>query len=182
MIRRPRRSVPATLVALVLLAVAVLGTIAAIQLLLGQPPIISVRTLTAPVVGRPWNDPVTITIGAVVAVIGLALLVTALLPGRPTVLPLADDPDGTGSRLTEAGVSRPSLHKDLTSTVATADGVSSSRVKVRRRRVTAAVRTPAAATDGIPEQVRSLLGDRLGEINPVRQPKVRVRASTERKR
>ncbi|QIZ38094.1 DUF6286 domain-containing protein [Saccharopolyspora sp. ASAGF58] len=179
MIRRPRRSVPATVVAVVLLALVVLAATAAIQHLLGYDPIVSPQALAAPVVGRAWNDPVIIIAGVIATLFGLILLATALRPGTPTVLPLADDP-GTGREHTDTGVSRRSLRRDLTSIAAAADGVSAARLKVGRRRITVTVRTPVADTGGIPEQVRGLLADRLDDINPARRPALRIKTSTER--
>ncbi|MGW1681790.1 DUF6286 domain-containing protein [Saccharopolyspora sp. NPDC002376] len=179
MIRRPRRSVPATVVAVVLLGLSLLAATAAIQHLLGYTPVVSPQALAVSVVGRAWNDPVTITAGVITTLLGLILLATALRPGTPIVLPLADDP-GTGPEHTDTGVSRQSLRRDLTSTAAAADGISAARLKVGRRRITVTVRTLFVDTAGIPEQVRGLLADRLDDINPARQPALRIKTSTER--
>lgn len=181
MIRRPRRSLPATLAALVLLAAAVLVSIASIQQLLGYPPIVLSTTLAAPVLGRTWGEPVVITAGVLAVALGLILLAAALLPGKPTVLPLAHDPAGTGADHTDAGVSRRSLGKDLTTAAAAADGVSSATLTVGRRRITATVRTPGADTREIGEQVRNLLTDRLTDIAPTRTPTVRVKVTADRR-
>lgn len=182
MMRRPRRSVPATVLALVLLGAAVVAAIVAIRSLLGLSPLVSGQAVTTFLADRTWNDPVTITAGVIAAVIGLLLLAAAVLPGPPTVLSLSGDADGAGQDHTDAGVSRRSLRSDLAATAAMADGVSRTRLRVRRRHVMTTVSTPAAATDGIPEQVRSLLSERLDEIHLARPLTVRVRASTERRR
>ncbi|GAB3547119.1 hypothetical protein J2S53_003077 [Actinopolyspora lacussalsi] len=181
MIRRSRRSLSATLAALVLLAAAVLVSIASIQHLSGHPPIVSTTTLAADVLGRTWDDPIVVTTGVLAVLLGLILLVAGLLPGKPTVLPLANDPAGTGAEHTDAGVSRRTLGKDLTTTAAAADGVSSAALTVGRRRITATVRTPGADTREIGEQVRALLTDRLAEIVPVRTPTVRVKVTADRR-
>lgn len=175
MIRRPRRSVPATLVALVVLAAAALVATATIQHLLGHTPVVSVDTVAGAVVGRSWDDSVVTAAGAASAVLGLVLLAAALLPGTPTVIPLS----GAGGR-TDAGMYRRTLRKDLTTTAAAADGVSSAALKVGRRRITGTVRSPAKDTDGVGEQVRSLLAERLADIAPARHPRVRIKVTTER--
>ena len=89
MIRRPRRSLPAALLALVLLAAAVLVALSCIQLLLHQNPLIPFDALAEYAANLRWNDPVSIAAGVVAAVLGLILLAAALLPGKPTVLPLS---------------------------------------------------------------------------------------------
>jgi hypothetical protein len=175
MIRRPRRSLPAILLALVLLAAAVLVAISCIQLLLHQNPLIRFGTLAAFGASLRWNAPITIVVGVVAAVLGLILLAAGLLPGKPTVLPLSD-----GGR-TSAGVSRRSLRRDLTTAAASADGVRSAAVRVRRGRVVATVRTLATDTAGVAEQVRSLLDERLTAIALARRPRLRIRVSPDRR-
>jgi hypothetical protein len=175
MIRRPRRSLPATLLALVLLAAAVLVAISCIQLLRHQAPLIPFAAIAAFGAGLRWNSPITLLAGAVAAVLGLLLLAAAVLPGRPTVLPLAGRDDHTS-----AGVSRRSLRRDLSSAAAGADGVSSAAVRVRRARIVATVRTPAADASDVAEQVRSRLDERLTDISLARRPRLRIRVRSHR--
>jgi hypothetical protein len=91
------------------------------------------------------------------------------------VLPLSD-----GGR-TSAGVSRRSLRRDLTTAAASADGVRTAAVRVRRGRVVATVRTLATDTAGVAEQVRSLLDERLTAIALARRPRLRIRVSPDRR-
>jgi hypothetical protein len=175
MIRRPRRSLPSTLLALVLLAAAALVALSCIQLLRDQAPLIPFAALAAFGAGLHWHSPITLLAGAVAAVLGLLLLAAALLPGRPTVLPLAGRDDHMS-----AGVSRRSLRRDLTSTVIGVDGVSSAAVRVRRARIVAAVRTPAADASDLTEQVRQRLDERLTDIALARRPRLRIRVSPNR--
>ena len=175
MIRRPRRSLPATLLALVLLTAAVLVALSCIQLLRHQSPLIPFAALAAFGASLHWNDPITLLAGAVAAALGLLLLTAALLPGKPTVLPLAGRADQTS-----AGVSRHSLRRDLTTTAAGVDGVSFATVRVRRARIIATVRSDAADTAGVPKQVRSRLDQRLTDIALARRPRLRIRVSSKR--
>jgi hypothetical protein len=175
MIRRPRRSLPVILLALVLLAAAVLVAISCIQLLLHQNPLIPFGALAAFGASLRWNAPITIVVGVVAAALGLILLAAGLLPGKPTVLPLSNN------GRTSAGVSRRSLRRDLTTAAASADGVRSAAVRVRRGRVVATVRTPAADTAGVAEQVRTLLDERLTAIALARRPRLRIRVSPDRR-
>ena len=96
MIRHPRRTVPATIVGLVLLVAAVVVAISCIQLIAGSPPLVPFGTLGE--LGRvtTWNDPRVLGAGAILSLAGLVLLACGLLPGHPQVLPLAPGNDHTG--------------------------------------------------------------------------------------
>ncbi len=174
MIRRPRRTLPALLVALGLLAAAVLTAISCIQLLLGQPPLLPFAELARTASGLSWHQPVVLAGAAVITLLGLMLLAAALVPGTPTVLPLAPVADQP-----EAGVTRPSLSRSLANAAAAVDGIDHAQVRVRDWRVTATVRTPLGSP-GLDEQVRSALAERLDDIAPARHPRIRVRLSAAR--
>lgn len=173
MIRRPRRTVPATIVALVLLAACVLTVIAVIQSLAGQTPLLSLQQLLSIGSGQHWNSASVVTTAVVIAVIGLVLVVAAIRPGNPTVLPLVSQIGGTP--VSDAGVRRATLAKDLATAVGTVPGVTRADVVAGRRTVTASVRVAAADPASVPGAVKQRLDDRLGEIGPARSPRVRVR-------
>ena len=118
----------------------------------------------------------TVTVAVVLAVLGLILLLLAIRPGTPTVLPLRHLVDDDGGRGAEAGVRRTTLTKDLATTAGTVAGVTSADVSARRRRITATVQVAAADPDAVPGAVRERLEARLGEIGPAARPRVRVRA------
>jgi hypothetical protein len=180
-IRRPRRSVPAGLVALVLLAVCVLVVVAVVQSLLGRVPFVTLTQLLAVTSSQRWDSPAVVAVAVVLAVVGLVLLVAALRPGRPTVLPLGpvEGPDGRPGAV--AGVRRHSLDSDLAATVATVPGVTSAQVSARRHQVTARIRVAAAQPDAVPEQVRERLWARLLEIGPATRPALSVRARADQR-
>jgi Family of unknown function (DUF6286) len=178
-IRRPRRTLPATIVALVLLAVCVLVVVAVAQALLGQTPFLSLDQLLAVTAGQHWNSAATVAAAVVLAVIGLVLLAAAIRPGRPTVLPLAPQ-EVEGRPGADAGVRRATLAKDLTTTVEAVAGVTRAEVTARRRRVTASVEVAAAEPAAVPDQVRERLEARLSEIGPAPRPRVRVHARPDR--
>lgn len=176
MIRRPRRSAPATIVALVLLALCALTVVCVVQGLLGQTPLISLDQLLALGSGQRWNSAVVIAVAIVAAVLGLVLLLAAIRPGKPTVLPLARLTDADGAPGADAGVRRHTLVKDLTVTAEAVTGVAKATVTARRSRVTAQVTTDAADPTSVPGQVRERLETRLADIGPAPRPRVRVRA------
>ena len=80
MIRRPRRSVAASLVALVLLAVCVLLAVAVVQQLLGQQPVLPFTDLNALAAGLTGADVAFLVLSGVLALAGLVLVLVALRP------------------------------------------------------------------------------------------------------
>ncbi len=175
MIRRPRRTVPATLVALVLLSAAVLLTVSCVQLLIGQPPLLPLTAIGAAGAAVTGASPAVLAAAAVAALLGVLMLVVALAPGTPTVLAL--DPGWAGI---DTGVTRTSLATALTATARSVDGVDTARVQVRPGQVTTTVHTPLTEGRELREQVATALDQRLTDLAPIRSPRVRVRVTTTR--
>ena len=180
MIRRPRRTAPATIVALVLLAVCVLVAIAVIQSLTGRTPFLSLPQLLSVSSGQHWNSAWTIAVAVVLAVIGLLLLLVALRPGQPVVLPLARQVGPDGEPGADAGVRRATLTKDLASVASGVPGVVSASVMAGRRSVTATITAAGSDATEVPDQVRERITERLTDISPASQPSVRVRVRRDR--
>ncbi|MGK3206056.1 DUF6286 domain-containing protein [Amycolatopsis sp. MEPSY49] len=171
--RRPRRSVPALLSALVLLAVCVLVAVSAIQRILGERPWISYDTVAATLHDLRWTDLATAVAGGVPALTGLVLLLAAILPGTATVLPLAGRFD--------SGVARGGYRTTLRAAAAGVDGVSAARVKLGRRRVKVRVDTARTRPDGLADAVRTAVAGRLDRIGPATRPAVTVRVRAPRR-
>lgn len=167
MIRRPRRVIPATLVALVILAACVLVAVSVIQSLAGHAPLISLGALARHVRTLRLDGTIMTSAGAVAAALGLILLGCAVIPGRSGTLALG----GPGP---VAGVSRAGLRAALTVTAADVDGVTSVRVRVRDRRVTARVRTELTATTELHAAVTAALERRISQAGLARQPQLRA--------
>ncbi|MFF5565256.1 DUF6286 domain-containing protein [Streptomyces sp. NPDC012623] len=164
--RRPRRSAPAALTALALLAACVVVAAAAVRTIAGQTPWISYGSVADALRATHWSDRAPAVAGGVAALVGLAMVVAAVLPGRPTVLPLAGDPD--------SGASRRGLRGTLRTAAAGVDGVDRVTLTLRRRRVAARVRTGRTNTEGLADAVRAALEQRLDQIGPARRPDVKV--------
>lgn len=175
MIRRPRRTVPATIVGLMLLAAAVVMAISCIQLIAGSPPLVPFSTLWELGRDTTWNDPPVLAAGGILSLIGLVLLACGLLPGRPQVLALAPGDDHTS-----AGISRRSLAGDLTSRARRADGITHTRVSVGARTVTVNARTLLRDRSGLAERIRVLVTERLDDINLARPARLRVTVTPDR--
>jgi uncharacterized protein DUF6286 len=175
MIRRPRRTVPATIVGLMLLVAAVVVAVSCIQLIAGSPPLVPFSTLGELGRDTAWNDPPVVAAGALLSLVGLVLLACGLLPGHPQVLALAPGDDHTA-----AGISRRSLAGDLTRHARRADGVTDARVRVGARTVAVHARTPLRDRSGLPERIRELVTERLDDINLARSARLRVTVTTDR--
>lgn len=139
--RRSTRTVPAILVALVMLALgAGLVWIAVLRLLNGSWP-----TFLGPVsswaTALTWGSTVAITISLALAGLGLILLVAAWKPGRPSamVLQSGDRSDQVGS--TEFVMTRHAVAKLATAYADQVDGVDSVSATVGARRVRLAVKS-----------------------------------------
>jgi len=170
--RRPRRTIPAAITALILCALCVLTAISAIQLLAGQRPLISYAALADLAHTTRWDSLAVAAAAGLVMLIGFILLLTAILPGRPTVIPLrAID---TGAAL-DTGASRRSLRSTLHAAADAVDGVTATTLTLRRRTVTAVVRTHRTTREGLAEAVRAAISHRLDQISPATRPAVRVR-------
>jgi len=169
-IRRSRRSLPATIVALVGLAVCALVATSAIQLLVNERPVLDYQRIADYVHGLDWRAlPVVIT-GSALAFFGLVLLLAAVLPGRALVLPLQG-----GGGTSVAGASRRGMRAALQASAVAVDGVESVRLKYRRRKVTAKVTAARTAPEDLGAQVDEAMIAQLDRIGPQRRPRVHTR-------
>lgn len=173
--RRPRRSTPAVLTALVLLAACALVTVVAIQMIIGGPAWVDYRSVATTLHGMQWNDLGTALAGGVLALAGLLMLLAAILPGAPTVLPLNGDPTGMDS-----GASRRSLRSTLRVAASSVDGVRTAKLRLGRRKVAVVVRTNRTNTTGLDDAVRAAIEHRLDQINPANRPIPTVKVQTTR--
>ena len=164
MTRRSRRALPATLTALVLLAASVLVAVCAIQLAVGETPLLPYDSLAGLLHDTTWSAQGVAVAGGVAAAIGLVLLLVAVVPGRARTAALDQ----------HTAVSVRGLRNALRS-AAVVDGVESAAVKVRRRRVRAVVRTRRAVVDGLGDAVRAAVEHRVSEFALARPPQVVVR-------
>jgi hypothetical protein len=170
-IRYSRRSLPSTLVALVLLAASAVVAVSAIQFLVGGRPWVTYDSLAGQMHAASWTELPVGLAGGAAALIGLVLLAIALVPGQPAVLPLA---------AADSGAVRHSLRRTLQDSASEVDGVVSAKLKLRRKKVTANVRTNRTNTEGLADAVRAAIEQRLDQIAPVTRPSVRVRVRSKR--
>jgi hypothetical protein len=172
--RRPRRSVPAVLTALVVLAACVLVAVVAIQLIVGERPWVSFDAVASALHDLRWSDVLPAVAGSVVALLGLVLVLAAILPGATTVLPLGGSFD--------AGAARGGYRSTLRAAAADVDGVSGAAVKLGTRRVKVRVETARTSPDGLADAVRAAVGRRLDQVGPATRPAVSVRVRAPRRK
>jgi hypothetical protein len=172
--RRPRRSVPAVLTAVVVLAACVLVAVVAIQLIVGERPWVSFDAVASALHDLRWTDVLPAVAGGVVALLGLILVLAAILPGATTVLPLGGSFD--------AGAARGGYRSTLRAAAADVDGVSGAAVKLGTRRVKVRVETARTSPDGLADAVREAVGHRLDQVGPATRPAVSVRVRAPRRK
>lgn len=169
MTRRSRRALPATLTALVLLAASVLVAISAVQLVLGQPPLLPYDTVATTLHDTRWSDDAVAVTGAVATAAGLLLVLIAVVPSRARTVQLDE----------QTTLSLQGLRNALKS-AAQVDGVDQAAVKVRPRKVKAVVRTRRTTADGLADTVLQALEHRLADLALTRPPQVVVRVRAPR--
>lgn len=204
MTRRPRRTLPATLVALVVLAACVLVAVSSIQVLAGRRPLVPLAALARYGEHLHWNATAVIAVGAAAAGAGLVLLTAGLWPGKPTVLPLAPtDPPGdselagVGEALggeaadggepcvtwcpADAGVTRRGLSAALRTTLADTAEVSKPTVRIRRRRISGKAQTESHDTTTVHGRAAAELDRAVATVRLHHPPRLRLHVSRARR-
>lgn len=178
--RRPARTVPATVTAVVLLALGVGLVWAAVQRLVqGSWPAFADQT-GAWVAALAWGTVWVLVVAIAVAVLGLILLVAAIKPGPPTAMSVdsGSSADAAGAS-TEVVMTRRSVAKLATARAGQVDGVDSVSSVVGARRITVSVKTPSQQLGEIEQQVRDRVTDALQSAGLAPMPAVVVRARTQ---
>ncbi|MBF6326907.1 DUF6286 domain-containing protein [Nocardia transvalensis] len=156
--RRPRRVVPAVVVALTLLAGCVIVALSLIQRLTGASEFISYDGVMNRLHETTWGDPRGAGVGVAALAAGVMLVALAVLPGRSIVVPLVADDEVT------AGVGRRGLHEALRAAAQSVDGVRSARVRLRRKRIRITARHDGGVE--LAHSVRAAVEERLSRIGP----------------
>ncbi|MBC7300998.1 MAG: hypothetical protein H5T78_08590 [Nocardia sp.] len=171
MTRRPRRVVPAIIVALLLGAAAVLVAVSLIQRLTGAREWVSYDAVADRLHATSWSSGWVLGAGIVVAVLGLALLAAAALPGKPVLLAL-EPGDGI-----DAGIARRSLRHALTDAAGGVDGLDKARVRLRRGKIQVTGHTHHTV-EQTAQDVGQAVATRLERIKPAHVPRLRTSLRT----
>ena len=178
--RRPARTVPATITAVVLLALGVGLVWAAVQRLAqGSWPAFADQT-GAWAAALAWGTVWVLVLAIAVAVLGLILLVAAMKPGPPTAMSVDSGFSADAAAAsTEVVMTRRSVAKLATARAGQVDGVDSVSSVVGARKITVSVKTPSQQLGEIEQQVRDRVTDALQSAGLAPMPAVVVRARTQ---
>ncbi|WP_017570096.1 DUF6286 domain-containing protein [Nocardiopsis halotolerans] len=165
---RPRRSWPAVITGLVILVVAVVAAAEVISALAGSPlRLFPVGAASGYATTTTWSMPSVQIASAVLALIGLALIVAALAPGRGRWTALrTDDP------ALVVGLTRPALRRAVAAAAEEVSGVDVVHVTMRGNRIRVHVRTGMRESAGMPAEVTAAVERRLEELAPLRSMRI----------
>lgn len=168
--RRPPRSVP--LILLAVLAVVVGGTgawLVGAYLINGAWPAAAAGAMES--IGTARFDAVPLqAAAAAVGLVGLLLLISALVPGDPARRAILED-----TTPGQTAVSRRDLSRRVQRSVEHVDGVQSARVSLHRNRLDVLVRTPIEDTQTVQRRAGAAVEGAVSDLNPVRNPRPRIR-------
>lgn len=178
--RRPSRTVPAVIVALVLLALSVaMVWVAVRRLSSGQWPG-AVTQAAGWTAALTWASVAMLVIAGLVVLAGLVLLLCAVVPGKPTALRIGTEPLETEHGNVEAVMTRRSVAKLANARANEVDGVDGVKTTVTGRLVAMSITTASAQREDIQasvtERVRAAL--EASGLDPL--PRVRAKARTTR--
>ncbi|MGP3988142.1 DUF6286 domain-containing protein [Streptomyces sp. 3N207] len=159
------RRVPAGIVALLLFAGVgiLLYDVASVRA--GRPGMVWRRTLTDELAGRRLDDPYMLAGAAVVAVLGLWLLVLALTPGKRSLLTMRPDVPHV-----RAGLERSAAALVLRDRAMEISGVQSVRVTVTRRKVRARAAAHFRDLDEVRSDLDGALREGIGQLGLASRP------------
>jgi hypothetical protein len=168
--RRPSRSVPALIVALVLLTLAVAAVWAGVTALTGGSTAVIEGVTGA--AGTPWSSQAAYIPSIAVALIGVVLILTAVLPGRYNAHLVNHE------GVTEAALTRRGLKTYLEDQAMGIDGVDSARASVKGRQASIRIGTYALDRHEVEKDVHQRLRTRVDSLHLENAPRVRVNTST----
>ncbi len=159
---RATNRIVATLLALVLLAVAVVTLVEIVLAALGKSPwVVAHPTIAEDLHQRTWQDGLVRVVAVAVAALGLLLLLVGIKRSAPSVLPLDSDVDGV-----TITVDRKSLERFVSSVAVAEPGVDSASARARRRRVGVRASTTLQDPGDLNERVHSAVIGRLVGLRP----------------
>lgn len=171
--RRPGRSLAASLVAIVLLAIGVAAIWFSVARLVNGSWPGFLATAVQWFGSLSWDSP-GIWIIAITAVgIGLVLLLAALIPGRFSGMQV--QAGGDDDRATEALLSNRALTRLATAHAERMDGVITGKARVKGKKVRLTVTSPLRQPGDLRRRVAESVAERLQSTGLVHKPKVGVR-------
>lgn len=167
---RPRRSVPAIIVAALLALAAILVAIEVISQLIDRPlgllPLDDLARL-----GREtqWNDPLTFVVAGLACLLGLLLLFLAFWPGRTRATALAGEHPGVVEAIGSTDLQRLAVQA-----AESVNGVERAEARTGRARIAVRADSPLHDPGDLDDQVQRAVSERLDELALLRPPQIRV--------
>ncbi|MFI7127952.1 DUF6286 domain-containing protein [Nonomuraea sp. NPDC050153] len=167
---RPSRRAPAIVVALLLTLLGLLVAAETVSALLGDPlRLVPYDRMLGWAVSTPWSNPLFVLASMVVALLGLALLITALVPGRPRMMPVrTGDPDVI------IGLRPKSFTRALAHAAEEVPGVHSAHATLRGWTVAVTPSTSGWDKERFAQEVRAAVLARLAGLDLVEPYRVTV--------
>ncbi|MEU4409558.1 DUF6286 domain-containing protein [Streptosporangium sp. NPDC023963] len=167
---RPRRVVPAVITAILMTLLGLLVALEVISALLGRPlRLVPYDRILSWATSTPWNDPRLMTGAGLAGLLGLLLVLLALVPGRPTLIPVR-----TGDRDLAIGMQRRGFTRSLAHAAEQVQGIEHARVRLRGKAVHVAADSGMRDTRGLADAVREAVNLRITALSPVWKYPVRV--------
>lgn len=178
---RPARTIPATIVAVVLLLLGIgLVWVTVLKLSNGTWPTF-LGSVNSWLTGLTWDATLALAIAIAVLVVGLVLLIAALAPGKPNAMVItnesaAETQDSTGK--TEYVMTRRSVARLASAQADLVDGVDGVSVTTTARQVKLRVKTASEQTGDIQQTVTDRVRDALTATGLKPVPRVSTTART----
>lgn len=167
---RPRRTVPAVIVAVLLAAAAVLVAIEILAELFGNPlGLLPVEDLAR--LGREtqWNDPLTFIVAILACLLGLLLLFLALWPGRVKASALSSGRPGVAVAITSSD-----LQRLATQAAESVSGVDRASASGGAGKLDVRADSPLHDAGDLGDQVQRAVSEQLDQLALLRPPRIRV--------
>lgn len=175
--RRPSRSVPAGVVAAVLLALGALATVAAVSRLVTGAWATRLTGPAGAVAGLTWGSTAVVVTAALVLLVGLVLLVAGLKPGGYRAAPL-HGPDGELVGQTDYVITNGAVARLAAAEADRVDGVDKVSASADGRRVRLRLTTTSEQTAQIRERVVRRVTDTLAAAGLDPAPRVSATVTT----
>jgi hypothetical protein len=168
---RPRRVIPSVITAILMLVIGGLVAAEVISALLGNPlRLVPYDRVLGWASSTSWDDP-SVLMGALVPVLlGVLLVLLALIPGRPRLIPVR-----TGDKDLIIGMRPKGFAHALTHAAEQVQGVDRARVRVLGRTAHVKADSFLRDTTGVADAVRQAVTARIATLSPVRDHSVRVK-------
>lgn len=176
--RRRSRTVPASLVAVALIAVGTLAVVAAVSTIAGGAWPAQVTSAGTAAGTWSWGSPQVLAIGAGAALIGLLLILAALLPGPWNAAPLAS-PAQARADATDIVISNRGLARLALSAADTVDGVDRVSASAVGQRIRVSVITSSREqAQLVRDRVQQVVTERVRAAGVAPEPRISTTVTT----